>query len=70
MLNPSFFIPTGELAPHFRLIWQESKPHPSIITPVADTESFIFDECESSDTDIFYSQGTNNEAIPTRTSFL
>ena len=53
MLNPNFFIPTGPLAPHFRLIWQEAKQHPSIITPIVEPDSFAFDDYESSDTDIF-----------------
>ena len=53
MLNPNFFIPTGPLAPHFRLIWQEAKQQPSIITPIVEPDSFAFDDYESSDTDIF-----------------
>ena len=31
MLNPQFLIPTGELAPRYRLIWDESKMHKSLI---------------------------------------
>jgi len=36
MLNPDFLLPTGELAAHYRIVWQEAKPHPSlsVVKPV------------------------------------